>query len=532
MDEFSPGEKRLHSEKNSNVSKNSSKKYQLRADVKQKIKQRLHRDKPKEDCTNNRTGITLPTANTGRKNLSKCNTTINKGSCIAKVAEKLWNMKRNPHLYNEKYPFYLCDRFIKHKNSKRPASGWIDNDRVKRLCLEPQDSHGKPGGRIGKDPAKTVKHLADGKTDNERLCRNLQKQTVEKTDKHNRHNDYPNSFSIQKDSDSVFECDSNTEEFSPQTEEILTDALNDREESSHERYVLNSGSYVIQSNQSRTINQESLSLEFKESQRICKPTSSELSDKENEFFPKGWYPKHCESKNGSHDESSRPKTWLSFNKSGGTINLDYNESRSIFKATSNREDNSEASKINMVRKYPSENSRQVRSPTSNKEKCTRELRVSLMDCFANLLHTRQNLSRGFFQTTSTPRAIRVPTKSQEVPTSPITPRVPTLHMTPRVLTSHTIPKVPTSAITPRVPTSHITAKVPKLHITPRMPTAITPPETEDESSFFTQKEQFEKDKFRGSSKENNEKATEGIVYKPLFSNKPRLWKSVVVENDS
>jgi hypothetical protein len=45
-----------HSEKSSNVSKNSSKKYQLRADVKQKIKQRLHRDKPKEDCTNNRTG--------------------------------------------------------------------------------------------------------------------------------------------------------------------------------------------------------------------------------------------------------------------------------------------------------------------------------------------------------------------------------------------------------------------------------------------------------------------------------------------
>lgn len=426
--------------------------------------------------------------------------------------------------------FYF--RFIRHKNSKRPASGWIDNDRVKRLCLEPQDSEGMPGGRIGKGPAKTVKHLANGKLDNERLCRNPQKEAVEKTDKHNRHNDYPNSFSIQKDSDSVFECDSNTEEVSPQTEETLTDVLNDREESSHERYVLKSGYYVIQSNQSRTINQESLSSDFKESQRICKPTSSELSDKENEFFPKGWFPKHFESKN------SRSKTRLSFNKSGGTINQDYNESQSIFKATSNREDNSEACKINMVRKYPSENSRQVRSPTSNKEKCTRELRVSLMDCFANLLHTRQNLSRGSFQTTSTPRAIRVPTKSQEVPTFPITPRVPTLHMTPRVLTSHTIPKVPTSAITPRVPTSHITAKVPKLHITPRMPTStITPPEsevscTEDESSVFTQKEEFEKDKFRGSSKENNEKATEGIVYKPLFSNKPRLWKSVVVENDS
>ncbi len=212
------------------------------------------------------------------------------------------------------------------------------------------------------------------------------------------------------------------------------------------------------------------------------------------------------SKNESYGENSRPKTRSSSKICAeGTnkqdcLKSEFNESQCILKGASDREEQSGIFKRNLVGE--SSDSRQI----SYKVKA---LRVSLMDCFANGLHARQNLTRGAFQTTSTPKAVRVPTKL----TFDITSRVPTSDITPRV---------PKSQITPRVPTSH-----------------ITPPQsevscTEDESSGFTQEEEFERNTFRAGSKEKkkSKRTVEGIVYKPLFSNKPRLWKSVVVENNS
>ena len=523
----------------------------------------------------------------------------------------VWQSRK---LRNQKATKEFYFRF-KRRNTKRPASENIDNHRAKRLCLEPENNKDMAGGRIGKCPARTsrsesvncrhpasdrignyqairlcseaetnegmaggrvcksqaktpflksanARHLTRGRTDNgnaRKLYRNSQEQTDEKTvDKHE--NDCSNLLSVQNDSDSACTCeyDSGTEEVSIQTEERLTDTLNNKKEPSPKSCVLSyiEGNKPITKSSvkalKRTIDQENLNSKFKENQRISKPTLSELSNKEefsqkisvsgnhasnhpktrssselfegtsNESFStefkrsvgkpsmtgKANSQKRRVSKNGSvfYGENSWPKTRSSSKicAEGTTkqesLKSEFNESQCILKGASNKEEQSGIFKRNLVGE--SSGSRQI----SYKVKA---LRVSLMDCFTNGLHARQNFTRGAFQTTSTPKAVRVPTKS----TSDITPRVPTSDITPRV---------PKSQIIPRVPTSH-----------------ITPPQseascTEDESSGFTQEKEFERNTFRAGSKEekNRKRTVEGIVYKPLFSNKPRLWKSVVAENDS
>ena len=152
------------------------------------------------------------------------------------------------------------------------------------------------------------------------------------------------------------------------------------------------------------------------------------------------------------------------------------------------------------------------------------LRVSLEDCFAQGLHDKQKLC----QTTSTPKAMKVKLlPSSHVASSLHTPRPPPS----RVLTSDTSPKVPTSYVTPGLPSSHTTQRKVTSKSTPRVPSShITPPQsdfssTENESSSFTKK------KRTVGEKRILEKSAGNKTYKPLFSNKPRLWKSVVVEND-
>lgn len=181
------------------------------------------------------------------------------------------------------------------------------------------------------------------------------------------------------------------------------------------------------------------------------------------------------------------------------------------------------------------NSVQVGRSRQNEKKLAEDVKVSLIDCFANGLHTKKNSTRGPFQTTSTPKANRAPTYSHHVSISHINPGIPTSDSR-RVPTSYTTPRVPTSYTTPRVTTSYVTSTFSKSN--PRVPPFnITPPEsaescTEDERTIFSEEKKFARGRLRHCKTDiTSKRDAEKIVYKPLFSNKPRFWKSVVVEND-
>ena len=181
------------------------------------------------------------------------------------------------------------------------------------------------------------------------------------------------------------------------------------------------------------------------------------------------------------------------------------------------------------RKNSEISSKEVEKSRQNEKNVTKVLRISLIDCFANGLHTKQNSGGYPFQTTSTPKPARRPNNSHEVPISHITPRIPT-SLSPSVPTSYFVPKVKKSYVTTTFPKSDIAHRVSSWN--------ITPPEsaescTEDERSIINEEKELARDKFRYRTTDITSKRDAAkIVYKPLFSNKPRFWKSVVVENDS
>ena len=169
---------------------------------------------------------------------------------------------------------------------------------------------------------------------------------------------------------------------------------------------------------------------------------------------------------------------------------------------------------------------QVGRSRQNEKKLTEDVKVSLIDCFANGLHTKKNSSLGPFQTTSTPKANRTPTYSHEVSISHINPGIPTSDSR----------RIPTSYTTSKITRSYVTSTFSKSN--PRVPPFnITPPEsaescTEDERTIFSEEKEFTRGRLRHYKTDvTSKRDAEKIVYKPLFSNKPRFCKSVVVEND-
>jgi hypothetical protein len=220
----------------------------------------------------------------------------------------------------------------------------------------------------------------------------------------------------------------------------------------------------------------------------------------------------------------------------GNFNSDVTESESIPEDPNRQEEQSGIIKRNLAGKSANENTRNV----INKDVRVKVLKVSLTQCFANGLRARENFTQGSFLATSTPKAIRVPTRnSQDVPISRKTSKATTSHISPRVLTSDITSKGPTSDRSSRLPISDITPRVLKSQMAPTLQSSqITPPEseascTEEERSMSTRDVEFGRhDLRRGLSGKNKKKKTcKEIKYKPLFSNKPRQWMSVVVEND-
>lgn len=255
-------------------------------------------------------------------------------------------------------------------------------------------------------------------------------------------------------------------------------------------------------------------------------------------------------------------------------NSEFNESRYVFKPRSNKEQHSEQ----FERNFPTSKSpysKQVRL-TCEKQKYGKEYRAALQGCFANGLHSRKySSSPHSFQTTSTPKAIKVKPKSQDELMTPVadassvnlfseldpnlpksktisrrtkldnTPGKPTSIKTPVVLKTRNAPLVLNLNKPQRMVKSDTTPRVPKTYSSCKVPTSlITPSESEvsytdgETSDSIAQDEKFERHELRKivkprSVSNNNHKTRnpKEIIYKPLFSNKPKVWKSLVVEND-
>ena len=420
----------------------------------------------------------------------------------------------------------LC---IERDHGEKIASERADRGYVKEARLRPQNArHQHTVGKVGND---------------QRLYQSVQKQSLRKGNPYNYHSDYSNLLVDQNDSnfDSVFECD----DFSTESEamETLTDdESRSKKESSPKHCLKKTRSCHANHWQTedsvfqRPNNKDNLYSEFDKSQMIHK---SELS-KNKETGRERLASRDALFRDSSHqiiDLSSEV-----FVETMDKKDLDFNSSQAIYNK-----------RKNLVGRPTSMNLKQSRRSINSEDMFAKTLRVSLIDCFSSGLQAKQTLNQVSFQPTSTPKPARVKSSSQEAPfsatirTVSASSTIPTSQANSKVSTSHTarkvtpypiISKAPKSHIMSRVPTSDITPGVRKSHISSKIPSSMmTPPESEascPEDENFTKREKFKRNKFWGSSKASSksERTLETIVYRPLFSSKPRPWKSVVVENAS
>ena len=400
----------------------------------------------------------------------------------------------------------------KHKNAKRPASERIDNGQAKRLCLEPVNDKALANERAtkrvvetpGLESANARGHLASekiGYDQTKKLC--LKPES--------------NEAVVIANSQPTFSKLLNEEK----------EIWGKKSESRHRLHVENNHPQA-----------RSSFKKFQETSNECFYPNVDKQATTGKNNQKNTFHKEQLPKNGSYGERNRAKTRSSSREWGGktnqkNFNSDSNQSRN-FREASGEEEQSGIFKRNLAGKSLSKNTRKV----ITEEKSAKTLRVSLVDCFADGLHARENSTDGIFHATSTPKAMRVPTNSRSsstAPTSHITPRVPTSDITPKVRTfdrsARLRPRMPASDITPRDLKSEMTSMLPSSQMTPPASEVSC---TEDEGSMFTREAAFGKNKLRGglNTKNRSKKNYQKVTYTALFPNKPRPWKSVVVENDS
>ena len=435
-------------------------------------------------------------------------------------------------------------------NAAQPVTKRTEGRQAKQLCIERDHGEKLVSERANRGYVKEARlrpqnakhqHTIEKIGHDQRLYRSVQKQSLRKGNPYNYHSDYPNLLVAQNDSnfDSVFECD----DFSTESEamETMTDESRRKKESSPKHRLKKTRSCRADYWQKedsvfeRANNKDNLYSEFDQSQMIHKSELSKNKETGRERLA---------SRDALFRDSNHQRIDLSsevFEETMDKKDLDFNSSQAIYNK-----------RKNLVGRPTSMNLKQSRRSINSEGMFAKTLRVSLIDCFSSGLQARQTLNQVSFQPTSTPKPARVKSSSQEAPFSDTTRMVSALSTIPtskansEVSTSHSARKVTPYPIISKAAKSHIISRVATSNITPevqksgalQVPSSImTPPESEascPEDENFTKREKFKRNKFWGSSKASSksERTLETIVYRPLFSSKPRPWKSVVVENDS